>query len=249
MSEQSSDSCFVAMMRHYIELDSHDEDLLARLEQSEQRYSNRDVVVREGDSSSKLWVVRSGWFFSSVNLADGRRQVYRVHFPGDVIGFPDIAFRERTSTLEAATDGWLCPFPKQALDDIFIRSSRLTALLFSLGMVNQAVVLDRLRSTGRMSAKERVAQFLLELQSRLRITDPDLSSEFLVPLTQEVIGDALGLTNVYVSRTLQALVSDGLIERRPGRVNLLHDEELRRLCGFIDRYAEIDTSWFPSLRN
>ena len=114
-------------------------------------------------------------------------------------------------------------------------------------MVDQVVLLDRIRLLGRMSAKERLAHLLLEILCRLRIANRDMASSFRLPLTQEVIGDAIGLTNVTVSKTFGQLEDEGLIHRHEGSVEILEVEALRRATDFEDRYYKIDTSWFPKL--
>ena len=217
------ESCLLKMAGHYLPLNGSDKHFLRQLEQEEFPFFERQILRREGDPLRHLYAVKSGWLYASRILPDGRRQVLRVYYPGDIVGLSDIAFAHATSTLEAATDGCLCPFPKEALDVAFQQSPRLMALMFSLGMVQQVVLLDRLRALGRMSARARLVHFLLEILSRLRITNPEMGCDFSLLLTQEIIGDSLGLTNVYVSRTFQRLVEEGLIQRSNGEIRLLDE--------------------------
>jgi DNA-binding IclR family transcriptional regulator len=70
-------------------------------------------------------------------------------------------------------------------------------------------------------------------------------NQFSIPLTQEEIGDATGLTAVHVNRMMRSLVEDGLIERDGHAIRLLDEKRLAEEAGFIDRYARIDTSWLP----
>ena len=66
-----------------------------------------------------------------------------------------------------------------------------------------------------------------------------------LPLTQEDIGDATGLTAVHVNRMMRGLVDEGFIERSGSRIRLLREDRLVAESGFIDRFARIDSSWFP----
>ncbi|MFD0390958.1 Crp/Fnr family transcriptional regulator [Tistrella bauzanensis] len=115
----------------------------------------------------------------------------------------------------------------------------------TLGMMDHVVLLDRIRTIGRMNADERVAHFLLEIVSRLRITSPDITDTFDLPLSQELIGDALGLTNVYVSRTMSLMERAGLIQRMDRAIRICDERALKDMADFQDRYYRIDTSWFP----
>lgn len=72
--------------------------------------------------------------------------------------------------------------------------------------------------------------------------DPETGEEdrFALPLTQKLIGDALGLTPVHVNRTIQHLRNDGLVEIANRTMTLLDVSRLRQLGGFDPRYLHID---------
>ena len=67
----------------------------------------------------------------------------------------------------------------------------------------------------------------------------------MIPMSQQEIGDMLGLTNVTVSRELTALQVDGLIEKEGAHIRLMDISALIRMCEFKDRYNKIDTTWLP----
>jgi hypothetical protein len=85
---------------------------------------------------------------------------------------------------------------------------------------------------GRQTAYERVAHFLLEVQRRLEIAGLGDGQRFPLPLTQEIMGDALGLSIVHVNRTLQQLRRERLIELRSGVTILLQRDLLASIANF-----------------
>lgn len=238
-----SKSCLVQKLSYYVDLTSGDEELLAKLEGRERGYDEDEVIWSEGDRVENLFVVKSGWSYSGSWLASGRRQVIQIHYPGDIIGMSQLPFLHAQHGLNASTSGVLCPFPKSHLDAIFTHSPRLTALLFTLATVEQAAFYDRLRAIARMNAHDRVCHFLLEIHARLGITGGDTS--FRLPLTQAIIGDALGLTNVSVSRVMSELEREGLITRSGRRIDLPQLDHMRTLVEFHDRFSMVSTDWFP----
>ena len=238
-------SCLAQKLSHYAELDEASLESIARFEREERDFAKNDEVYQEGDQNIHLYVVKKGWLYSYADLKDGRRQIVEIHHPGDIVGFPDIAFTERTTVLRAAEDVRLCPFPKKDLDEVFKRAPQLAALLFALAVRNQVIMIDFLRAIGRMSARERIAYLLLDLQARLRITNTTMTTTFRLPLNQTEISDVLGLTNVYVSRTLSLMERAGLIERIDRSIRIADEQGLRDMADFQDRYYRIDTSWFP----
>lgn len=237
--------CLVERLRYYMEITDNEESLLRELEEAEVEYNSRTTVTTEG-TASQLFIVKSGWLFSYVDIDDKHRQVLRIHYPGDIIGLTDIAIQESFGELKTVTKATLCPFPKQKLDRIFAEHPRLTALIFSLGMLDQVILLDRIKMMGRASAINTVSHFLLEMYSRMRIHSPeDISNEFEMPLTQDVIGDAIGLSNVSVSNAMTQLQFEGYFATNRKIIRFHDEEKLKREIDFKDRYFKIDTSWFP----
>jgi DNA-binding GntR family transcriptional regulator len=61
-----------------------------------------------------------------------------------------------------------------------------------------------------------------------------------LPMTQEQLADATGLTSVHVNRVLQALSKEGLIERERRFVRIPDWEALREAGGFVGPYLHLD---------
>lgn len=241
-----TNSCLVEKLSHYMTLDDTARRHLAALEETEKTFSRHAEVWHLGEAVSHLFVVKRGWCYTHTDLPDARRQIVRVLLPGDIVGFPDIAFDHATTDLRTAETTCLCPFPKKRLDVIFEQSPKLTALLFTLANRELACMVDTLRALGRMSARERIAWFLLDLIARLRITNPQMSTTMRMPLNQHEIGDALGLTHTYVSKTLGRMEDGGLLRRAEGTITLEGEERLKEMVEFTNRYEALDTSWFPT---
>ncbi len=246
MTTSTDESCLVAKLSHYMTLSDADRAHLARLEDAEEEIDGQKDCTIEGDPLERLFVVKKGWLYSYLDMPDGRRQIVQIHNAGDLVGFPDIAFTRVATTLRSCTPSILCPFPKNALSEIFATAPRLTALIFAIAARDQIVLTDMLRATGRMTATERVANLHLSLLSRLRITNSNMTDTFNLPLSQREIGDVLGLTNVSVSKSMTQLEQEGLIKRRGREVQVVDEEGLAKLASFDYRFDTIDTSWFPA---
>jgi len=234
-------------LRHYLALTPAEEDALARLEEHERKLPRGAVVRREHDRARELFVLRKGWIYSSVGLDDGSRQILKLSFPGDLLGHSVIAFSDAPDTLCALTDVTICPFDRLELRNLFERHPRLAALIMAVMQAEQVALTDRLASLGRTSARARVAALLLDILTRLRLMKPDQHRDsFPLTLTQEQIGDATGLTAVHVNRMIRSLEEEGLIRRGGGAMRILDEQRLTGLANYIDRSAEIDTSWLPN---
>ena len=109
------------------------------------------------------------------------------------------------------------------------------ALFWSAGC-EAAILAEHLIDAARRSAYERVSHLLLELFVRLKGASLTNEMSFDMPLTQELIGDALGLTTVHVNRTIRSLREDKLIAIDGKVVTILDFEALSLLSDFENSY-------------
>lgn len=239
-------SCLAERLSHHIVLSESERVALSRLE-NEQRHVRRGAtVIAEGQPARDMFIVHKGWLQSSVLLGNGGRQIMRINLPGDILGLSSLAFRESPETVAALTDVTLCPFDRERLSALFQDHPRLTALLFGLIIAERAALADRVASIGRTSARARVASLLCEIFARLRLVDTE-QEVVHVPMTQEEIGDATGLTAVHVNRMIRGLVDDGIIERNGNSLRLLDERRLANEANYVNR-SKIDTGWLPPAR-
>ncbi|HYG27415.1 MAG TPA: Crp/Fnr family transcriptional regulator, partial [Caulobacteraceae bacterium] len=96
----------------------------------------------------------------------------------------------------------------------------------------ERLLLDHMVRLGQQTAYERVAHFMIELQRRLQAAGLGDSQRFPLPLTQEILADALGLSVVHVNRTLQQLRREGLIELRSGVAILLKPDIMAQIADY-----------------
>jgi len=239
----SNESNLADRLGHYVVLTDAERAALGALESEERQVRRGATLLEEGKASRELFIVRKGWLQSSVLLGNGGRQIMRISLPGDVLGLSALAFDEAPETVKALTDATVCPFDREQVTGLINSHPRLTALLLALTLAERTVLADRLASVGRTPARARIAWLLCDIFARLRIANPDHDAVH-VPLTQEEIGDATGLTAVHVNRMMRGLADDGIIERRGSVVRLLAEDRLFDEANFTNR-LDIATSWLP----
>ena len=115
----------------------------------------------------------------------------------------------------ALTETVLGCIPFRALASLFEGHPRLAAAVFWSFSSETAIYIEHLTDVGRRTALERVAHFLLELRVRFRSIGLGDARSFPMPLTQELLADALGLSVPHVNRTLRQLRDDDLGRLRP----------------------------------
>jgi CRP/FNR family transcriptional regulator, anaerobic regulatory protein len=169
-------------------------------------------LYRQGEVCSTCFVVLSGWIALSALLDDGSCQILDFALPGAVLGFQSAAPAPMYHSARSLSITRVFAFPRSQLDTIIENNPRLALLLCRQITSDEARAHDHLANLGLRGARERIAHLLLEIYVRLRHRLPDEPGETLhLPLSQNHIGQALGLTYVHVSRTLQALRQERVV--------------------------------------
>ncbi|KQN92686.1 transcriptional regulator [Sphingomonas sp. Leaf231] len=221
---------------------------LAYLSERERPLRRGATLVRQNERSGELFTLKSGMMMGYVLLDDGSRQILRFLFPGDLLGTDVLAYGQAQQTLVAITDSVVAPIDRILLAEAALRHPRLGLALAALEQAESTAMADRLSAIAKTSARARVASVLLEIRDRMGRGDAAIADSFIPGLTQEEIGDAIGLTSVHVNRMLRQLEDMRLIARNGGRFTILDEVGLRRAAGHVDRRAGVDLSWLPELQ-
>lgn len=216
---------------------------LARLEEGPVPVKRGEMIQRDNERVDALYLVQAGRLMSFIDLEDGGRQITNLYFSGEFVGptaaVGDVA-HENVEALAAST---VCLIDKSALRQLMQDHPRLIAMLFLLARDDRTALTQRLKSIGRQNARKRLAAFLIEMYDRLGMVGLGENDAFNLMLTQEDIGDTLGLTPVHVNRTMRTLEREGLIEREGRMIRFPDAAALRNLAGLTSRYQGVDLSW------
>ncbi|MBY2929153.1 winged helix-turn-helix domain-containing protein [Sphingomonadales bacterium 56] len=87
-------------------------------------------------------------------------------------------------------------------------------------LVDEAILRQWLVNVGRKEAYAAVAHLLCELHQRLQIVGLAEGDSFELPLTQQDLADATGITNVHINRVLRRLLENGLVEQKRGMLRI-----------------------------
>jgi len=198
-------------------------------------HKNKDIVVA-GKHYETLFVNHDGWLLRYKILHNGDRQILDFILPGQIFGLQACLFKTSLYSVATITEASLSSIPLDAIDRVFERTPTLAKALFWSALCESAIVAEHLIDTGRRSAYERVSHLLLELFVRLKLTGLTDNMSFDMPLTQELIGGALGLTTVHVNRTFRSLREDKLISIDGKCVTILDFDALSLLSDFDNSY-------------
>lgn len=129
--------------------------------------------------------------------------------------------------------------PQQAMEALALDTPGLGRAILISTLVELAIFREWTLNIGRRDSRSRIAHMLCELAYRLASRGSANLEDCELPMTQEQLADATGLTPVHVNRTLKALQAEGLIERDRRIVRFPNWRRLRDVADFNPRYLHM----------
>jgi CRP-like cAMP-binding protein len=193
-----------------------------------QRVGARSTLNGDG-RGRRFYALVQGWAYSHRDFADGRRYVIAIHPPGDLVGLEEAWAGAPVPYVSTLTDVVAIPFDGAraaglAREDAEVASGFASVLADELADRNA-----HLGSLARHTAYERVACLLKALRARQYPNPATRPAVFRCPVSQQVIGDALGLSVVHVNRSLRRLAESGVLQKRSGEVEVLDDAAFEQI--------------------
>ena len=194
-------------------------------------------VIREAEAGGQVKVLLAGTTCAYKRREDGGRSILSFQHPGDFCNLhhyvlPDA---EPGIAIQALTDATLAIIDYRDMDGFLARPS-LASALWRASLLEAAVYRERLSSTGRGTALERVAHLLCEQLARREAVGIDAPR---LPLSQIDVADAAGLSVVHVNRTIQVLRKLNVLSRARQAIEVVDREHLERIAGFDGSYLNM----------
>ncbi len=170
-----------------------------------------DTILMEGSRNPHLYTVLSGWAFRYKLLPDGRRQVVNFAMPGDLVGLQGTLLGEMQHSVEALSAMTLCVFERQELMELYRAHPDLGYDVTWIASREECILDENLLAVGRRTARERLAYLIGAIAERGADTGVFDRERLEIPITQQLLADALGLSLVHTNKTARRLAADGLL--------------------------------------
>lgn len=171
---------------------------------SEFKYRRSGEVFGEGEPAKYVYQVIDGAVRSYKLLSDGRRQIGAFHLAGDIFGLENGGVHRFTA--EAIVDTTVRLVKRVSLAYVAENDATVARDLLNMTATNLRHAEDHMLLLGRKTSLERVAAFLLEMDTRLTA-----AGVMALPMCRRDIADYLGLTLETVSRALSVLHDKGIL--------------------------------------
>jgi CRP-like cAMP-binding protein len=210
-------------------------DFINRMKRAHIAVAAGKELIRQGETEPRLMTLYAGWAFRTKTLSDGRRQILNFLLPGDLIGMQEIGAEASPHGVETLTDVEICVLDRGKLWDLFTNHPSLAFDATWLTAQEERLVDEQLLTVGRRFAGERVAALLIDLYRRAENLELLKDGVLEVPLTQQHIADALGMSLIHTHRTLRHLEKLGLFRFERRRIHLLNPRAIEIMAEYYGR--------------
>jgi CRP-like cAMP-binding protein len=170
-------------------------------------------LVRERELAKHSCVMLAGYSIRSKMTATGDRQIVAIHMKGEVVDLQNSLLEVADHSVQMLTPGKVAMIPREEVIQLTLNRPAIGHAMWIDTLVDASIFREWITNVGRRDARTRVAHLLCEFAVRLRIAGLGQETNYDLPMTQEQLADATGLTSVHVNRTMKALEAEGLIER------------------------------------
>jgi len=193
-------------------------------------------LIREGDRPGAVFVVLDGWACRYKVLPNGTRQVLAFLMPGDCCDLHIGLLAEMDHSIQTITPARVATIDRTVMDALIDKHRGIGRALYVSQLVDEATMRAWITSMGRRSSTERVAHLMCELYLRVHniglITEPAL----VLPLSQVMLADSLGMTPTHLNRVLKFLRAEGAMTLARGTLTITDPSKLVQIAGFDENY-------------
>ena len=196
------------------------------------------LLVTEGSRATYCTLLLDGHACRYKETGMGGRQILAFCMGGDLLDVQRVFLARPDHAVQTISPATIARVPVAALRTLMAERPRVAEALWRDTLVETAIAREWVLNVGRRTATARIAHLLCEFAARREAAGFGPPERFELPMTQEQIGDATGLTSVHVNRKFQDLDSMGVIARSRRELRILNWPRLKRIGDFDAAYLD-----------
>lgn len=209
----------------------------------------REDIIREEEDPAWVHVVLEGYACRYKVLPDGKRSIMAYLLPGDFCDLHVTILGEMDHSIATLTPCSLVQMPPETIEELTTRHPRIARAMWWASLVDESILREWLASMGHRPADKQLAHLFCELRVRLNTVGRTNGDSFQLFVTQDELGDTLGITPVHVNRVLQQLREAGLIELQGRMLTIPDVRRLEQFAEFKANYLHLKEPKTPSQRS
>lgn len=196
----------------------------------------RRDLIREGDRPGPIFVILEGWACRYKILPSGTRQILAYLMPGDCCDLNIGLLAEMDHSIQTVAPCRVVAIDRPVMDEIVDSHAAVAKAMYISQLIDEGTMRAWITSMGRRSSIERVAHLMCELYLRARNVGLADSDALVMPLSQVMLADSLGMTPVHINRVLGKLREEGAMALRRGSLRITDPSKLNEIAGFDENY-------------
>ncbi|CAN7621098.1 Crp/Fnr family transcriptional regulator [Bosea sp. LjRoot237] len=221
-------------------LDDADRKALLALPTRIQKVEPSVYLIREGDRPDQSCVLVKGFALRHKMTEDGGRQIISFHLDGDFLDLEDSLLNIADHNVQTLTRCEIAFIPRSAMRELILSYPTVGMAMWVDTLIDASIYREWVVNVGKRDGFARVAHLLCEFGRRLEVAGLANAHGYDLPMTQEQLADATGMSLVHVNRVLKRLGSEQLIKRKRKFVHIPDWERLRSAAGFSELYLHLD---------
>lgn len=223
----------------FVDLQPSDLAVIGRWSANPRQVPARHVFIRQGDRPRATCLMLEGWGYRYKTIRNRKRQVLGFLMPGDMCDLHAFILDRADHDIVMLTDAVVASITEENIRSAVEthpppHERPLVDTLFDEGIARAWLV-----NLGQRSAIAKIANLFCELWHRAHMVGLVKADAFTLPVTQEQLGEAVGLTSVHVNRTMRELRGYRLVEFRSQQVVISDIKGLMDLADFDAAYLQL----------
>lgn len=230
----------IARLAYRVPLDAEDRAALLALPFTVKSVERNQTIVRDGERATHSCLILSGYAVRSKLVASGGRQILSVHIKGEMVDLQNSMLKVADHSVQMLTAGKIATVPREEVERLCAQRPAVAKAMWIDTLVDASIFREWITNVGRRDARTRIAHLLCEFSLRMKLAAMGQNDHYELPMTQEQLADATGLTSVHVNRTIRLLEKEGLIDRsNPRSIHIGDWKKLAEAGDFDSNYLHL----------
>jgi CRP-like cAMP-binding protein len=230
----------VRKLAYWQDLDAADRQAILDLPHTVKRVEQHHYIIRDRDQAAHCCLLLAGFAVRHKIVGGGYRQICAIHMKGELVDLQNSVLGTADHSVQMLTVGQIALIPREEIVRLAFERPAVGRAMWYDTLVDGSIFREWIANVGRRDARTRVAHLLCEFALRLKVAGLGDQTGYQLPMTQEQLGDATGLTSVHINRTIKQLEAEGLIDRVSPRSIAIGDwKKLADVGDFDSHYLHL----------
>jgi CRP-like cAMP-binding protein len=221
----------IRKLEQFAKLSDRNRQVLEDASREVKVFGPRQDIITEDDKPDNVHLILEGWAARYKVLANGDSSIMAYLIPGDLCDVHVTLLDQMDHSIGTLSTCRIAFIPRERMNEIMCGDWQLSRAIWWSILVDEAILREWLVTVGHRPADKRLAHFICEMLLRSKAVGLADDDGFDLPVTQEELGDTMGLSTVHVNRTFQELRRQGLITSKGRRISV---DDVDRLFEFAD---------------